>query len=423
MEIGQWIQLGVIVVLILLSAFFSSAETALTTVNRLRVRTLAEEGNKNAIVLEKVIENTGKMLSAILIGNNIVNISASSLATIFTTNVFGSASVGIMTGLLTIIVLIFGEISPKTIATIHAENIALKYARVISIIMVIFTPLIFIVGHLADGVLMLLHVDKGQKKNLITETELRTMVDVGHEEGIIEKEEHEIINNVFDIGDVAAREIMVPRIDMVLVDVNSSYDELMKIFEECKYTRIPVYEESTDNVIGIINMKDILFYKQGTPFSLRNYLREPLYTYEGKNVSELLVEMKKTAVNLSIVLDEYGDTAGLVTLEDILEEIVGEIRDEYDGDEEDGIRRIDEQTYLVDGSMDLDDINDELGTSFESENYDSIGGLMIEHFDRLPEIGEEILIDSCRLKVLQMGKNRIEKVKIKISDTKKSAKE
>lgn len=412
MDGDQWIQLLVLVMLLALSAFFSSAETALTTVNRLRVRALVDENNKRAKVLEKVIDDQGKMLTAILIGNNIVNISASSLATVFVTEFFGSAYIGAATGVLTILVLIFGEISPKTIATLKAEQMALSYARIIYILMIITTPIIVLVGSLSRGFIRLLGADPDAKNGTITETELRTMVDVSHEEGIIEKEEKDIISNVFDIGDVEAKDIMVPRIDMTMASVDSTYEELLEIFKEDRFTRIPVYDKSTDDVIGIINMKDILLYDKDKEFHMRDYLREPLYIYEGKNVSELLLEMRQEAVNLCVVLDEYGAVVGLITLEDILEEIVGEIRDEFDDYEEDEIKKINENEYSVDASISIDDINDAIGTSFESEDYDSIGGLMIEKLDRLPSQGERVSIGNCTLLAGPVVKNRITRVRI-----------
>ena len=412
MDGATWIQLIILVILLVLSAFFSSAETALTTVNRLRVRALVEEGNKRAKTLEKVLADQGKLLTAILIGNNIVNISASSLMTVMVTHVFGSAYIGIFTGVLTVLVLIFGEISPKTIATLKAEYLALRYAGAIRVIMVVATPLVFIVGAMSNAFLKMLGIDPNAGKQKITETELRTMVDVSHEEGIIEKEEKEIISNVFDIGDVKAKDIMVPRIDIAFANVEMTYDELIEVFKEDRFTRMPVYENNTDNVIGIINMKDILLYDHHSPFDIRKFLREPLYIYEDKNVSELLVEMKSADINLGVVLDEYGAVVGLITLEDILEEIVGEIRDEYDQPEEDEIKRVSDTEYSVDGAVSINDVNDAIDTHFQSEDYDSVGGLMIEKLDRLPKQGEQVVIDHCILIAGPIEKNRITRVRI-----------
>lgn len=408
------IQIFTVVVLLCLSAFFSSAETALTTVNKMRIRTLAEAGDKRAITLTKVIENPGKMLSTILVGNNIVNLSASSLMTTLTMQLFGNRAVGAATGILTLLILVFGEITPKTLSTLYAEKIALGYARIVYTLMVLMTPVIFFVNQLSMGVLFLMRVDPNKKRDAITEDELRTIVQVSHEEGVIETEEKKMINNVFDFGDSVAKDVMVPRIDMVLVDVNASYKELMDVFREEKFTRIPVYEDTTDNVIGIVNMKDLLLYDKTQEFSIRSLLRQPLYTYEYKKTAELMVEMRKTFNNIVIVLDEYGATAGLITLEDMLEEIVGEIRDEYDEDEEDEVTEITPDEYLVSGSAKLDDLNEQLGLDLESEDYDSIGGLVIGLLDHLPDAGESVDYENLHLIVERVEKNRIDKIRLQI---------
>lgn len=372
---------------------------------------MAEEGNKRAKKVLEITDDSGKMLSAILIGNNIVNLSSASLATTLATKIFGNAGAGIATGILTILVLIFGEISPKTFATIHADNISLAYAGIISGIMKLLTPVIIIINQLALGFLKLLRVDASSAQNAITEDELRTIVDVSHEEGVIETEEREMINNVFDFGDAQAKEVMVPRIDMTFADVNSSYYELLEIFREDKFTRLPVYEDSTDNVIGIINMKDLLLYEDKEHFSIRNIMRKPYYTYEHKNTADLLLEMRKSSINIAIVLDEYGATAGLITLEDLLEEIVGEIRDEYDIDEEDPIQQVNDLEYMVQGSLSLNDLRDMLDLDLISEDYDSIGGYLIGLLDHLPEVGESITTpEKIYFRVEDMEKNRIHKI-------------
>ncbi|MCI8726037.1 MAG: HlyC/CorC family transporter [Hungatella sp.] len=412
MDSSDVIQLLVLVVLLALSAFFSSSETALTTVNKIRIRTLAEAGDSRAIILLKVIEEQGKMLSAILIGNNIVNLTASSLMTTLTINLFGSKAVGLATGILTLLILVFGEITPKTLSTISAETIALKDAKIIYSLMLVLTPVIYVVNQLSLAVLLLMRVDPNAKRDTITEDELRTIVEVSHEEGVIETEEKKMINNVFDFGESVAKDVMVPRIDMTMADVNASYDELIDIFREEKYTRIPVYEENTDNVIGIVNMKDLLLIDDREHFHIRDYLREPLYTYEYKKTAELMVEMRQTFNNIVIVLDEYGATAGLITLEDMLEEIVGEIRDEYDEDEEDSLIETAPGQYSVEAAMKLDDLNDRLGLELESEDYDSVGGLVIGLLDHLPDAGEEVIDNGIQFIVEKVDKNRIDRIKI-----------
>ena len=416
MDSGQALQILIVIGLLALSAFFSSSETAMMAVNKIRVRNLADAGLSSAQTLMKVLDNQPKMLSAILIGNNIVNISASSLATILVTRAFGDMYVGVGTGILTLLVLIFGEITPKTSATLSSETMALRFAKPIYMIMQVLTPVIFIVDKLSQGVLRLLHVDPNKKQDAITEDELRTIVEVSHEEGVIESDEKKMIYNVFDFGDSVAKDIMVPRIDMTFIDVDATFSEVIEVFREVKYTRYPVYEETTDNVIGIINIKDLLLTENQKKFCIRDYLREPLYTYEFKKTAELMVELRKTQNNIAIVLDEYGATAGLITLEDMLEEIVGEIRDEYDEDEEDLIRRIGPREYVVEAAMKLDDLNDQLGLDLESEDYDSIGGFIIGLLDHLPEEGEEVTHKTLRFVVDKVDRNRIDKIHLYIQE-------
>lgn len=413
MDSSDTLQFIILIILLLLSAFFSSAETALMTVNKIRMRSLADDGNKRAaLVLDITEKHTSKMLSAILIGNNIVNISASSLSATLA-YAFGGYMVSIATAVLTVAILVFGEITPKNYATIHAEKVSLAYIPIIRVFMVIMTPVIFLINMISRVIMFLLRVDPNARNNTMTEDELRTIVDVSHEDGIIESEEKEMIYNVFDLGDAKAKDVMVPRVHVTFADVNSTYQELIEIFKEDKFTRLPVYEDTTDNVIGTINMKDLLLFDARENFRVRDILREAYFTYEYKSISELLVEMRDAKFNIAIVLDEYGETAGLITLEDILEEIVGEIHDEYDEAEEELIQKINEDEYVVEGAMSLDDLNDHLHTEFESEDYDSLGGFIIEHLDRLPETGDEVVTeDAIRLVVEKLDKNRVETVHI-----------
>ncbi len=422
MSSGDIFQIVVLVILLLLSAFFSSAETALITVNRIRLRTLAEDGDMRAKRVLRITDDSGKMLSAILIGNNIVNLSASSIATSLAIKLWGSVGAGIATGVLTLLILLFGEISPKTLATIYSERIALSYSGIIELFMKLMTPIIYIINKLSTGFLMLLRVDPNADTQQMTEEELRTIVDVSKESGVIESEEHTMINNVFDFGDAQAKEVMVPRIDMTFANIESTYDELIEIFQEDKFTRLPIYEETTDNIVGILNMKDLLLYKDKEHFSVRDIMREPYFTYEHKNTAELFFEMRQSSISLAIVLDEYGATAGLITLEDLLEEIVGEIRDEYDTDEEDPIIQLNEREFIVLGSTNLDDLCEALDLNFTSEDYDTIGGYLIGLLDHLPEENEIIITnDDVLLRVDQMDKNRIEKIYIKKPEAKVEA--
>lgn len=403
------IQFICLVILILLSGFFSSAETALTTVNRVRMRTLEEEGSKRAARVNRILENYSKMLSAVLIGNNIVNLSASALATTLAMRI--NLAVGIATGILTLVVLICGEIVPKTWAMISSEKISLNYGGIIYRLMQLLTPVIYIIDKMANVILRMLHIDPSKKMTTMTEAELRTYVEVSHEDGVIESEEREMIYNVFDFSDAQAKDIMIPRINMVTVDINADYQEVMSVFRESMYTRLPVYEDDNDNIIGLINIKDFILTGDESSFRIKDILRDAHYTYEFKKVADLLYELREKTTNVTFVLNEYGATVGMITLEDLLEEIVGEIRDEYDADEEELIQKKGENIYLVEGSMKLDDINDELGTELDSEDYDSIGGLIIESLDRLPEDNEEVTLENgIRLKVQGIEQNRIVKV-------------
>ncbi|MBR3811954.1 MAG: HlyC/CorC family transporter [Agathobacter sp.] len=412
---GQIGQLVSILVLVFLSAFFSSSETALVTVNKIRMKNLAENGDKRAAKVLKVTSDSGKMLSAILIGNNIVNLSASSIATILAVDIFGDIGSGIATGVLTFVILVCSEVSPKTLATIKADSLALAIAGIIDVLMFVLTPFIFIINKLASGLLWLLRVDSSEADKAMTEDEIRTIVDESQESGAIEDEEREMIHNVFDFGDSLAKEVMVPRIDMTFVHVDASYKDLIEIYRENKYTRLPVYEESTDYILGIINMKDVILVEDTKNFSIRDIIREPYFTYEHKNTADLFIEMRQASIPLAIVLDEYGVTAGLVTLEDLLEEIVGEIRDEYDSDEEDAIEQLSEYEYMILGSTNLDDVNDALDLEFESDDYDTIGGYCLQLLDHLPEENETIFTeDGVVIKIEEVEKNRIERIYIRI---------
>lgn len=410
-------QLITVIILLCLSAFFSSSETALTTVNQIRMRTLADNGDKRAARVLRVTGNPGKMLSAILIGNNIVNLSASSISTSLAIHLFGNTGAGIATGILTFLILIFGEVTPKTMATIKADSMSLTAAAPIGFLMKILTPVIFIINKLSLGLMFLLHVNIKDAQKKMTEEELRTIVDVSQENGVIEHEERDMIHNLFDFGDAEAKEIMVPRIDMTFVQADATYQEVLDIFRQDMFTRFPVYEDSTDNVIGIINMKDFLLQNDTPEFSVRNLLREPYFTYEHKNTADLFLEMRKSSISLAIVLDEYGVTAGLITLEDLLEEIVGEIRDEYDADEEDDITRISDREFYVLGSANLNDVSEALSLHFTSDDYDTIGGYCLGLLDHLPEKNEIILTDNnILIRIDRMEKNRIERIYIRLPE-------
>ena len=410
------IQILSLLILLLLSGYFSSAETAYTAANELGLKEEAENGKKQAVIALKKKKKKSKLLSAILIFNNIVNLSASALTTTIAMKYLGSAYIALATGILTFILLIVGEITPKTIATVKSETIALKYASVLYLVVKLLTPVIFIVDKFSRAFLKLFNVDPDAAREAMTEYELRSIVAASHEDGVIETEERQMIDNVVDFGDSCAKDVMIPRVEMCSVSIESTFNELKEVFFDKKYTRIPVYDETPDNIVGVLNMKDLLFYQNYDGFNIRSIMREPNFTFEYKKTSDLLMEMRENTIPMIFVLDEYGATVGLVTLEDLLEEIVGEIRDEYDEDEDDLIKETGENEYLLDGTLKLDDINNALGTTLSSEEYDSIGGLIIEKLDHIPEVNESVELkeEHIRLTVNQMDKTHIESVIMQI---------
>lgn len=376
------------------------------------MRTLADDGRKAAKLVLKLEEKNTKMLSAILIGNNIVNLSASALSAKFVNIQFGNSYLTAATGILTFLVIIFGEIVPKTAASIHADGLAMFYAPLVYGFMTVMTPVIWLVNGIARVFLFLFRIDT-KKAAVITEDELLTYVDVSHEEGVIESDEREMIANVVDFGDSLAKDVMVPRIDVDFVNVQANYDEVVEAFRENNYSRLPVYRGSRDNVVGILFLKDFFRYQgEQKAFSVAGTMRKPFFTFEFKKTSDLLAELRKESVTIAVVLDEYGATAGIITLEDLLEEIVGEIRDEYDADEEDEIRKVSDTEYIVHGNARLEDINETLGLHLESDDYDSIAGHLIHLLEHLPSTGERITEDDVTYIAETVAKNRVVRVRI-----------
>jgi len=415
----------IIIILLLLSAFFSSSETAYTTISPHRLRRLLDEERKHAKTLEKILNNKEKMLSVVLICNNIVNISVSAVATVVVQELFGNAAISIGTGILTILVLIFGEVGPKTLATYRADQIGLLFAPVIWALMVVFTPLATAINFIARICLKIFGVKQNEKNESYTENEIRSIVDVSYEEGVTTTEEKQIINNVFDFTDTTVKEVMVPKINVTAIDMESTYEEIKDIFLSEKYTRLPVLNNDSEEFIGQINVKDFVFFKEDeiNHFKVQDILRNLNYTFETKHLSDLLLEMKRDKQAMMAVMDEYGSTVGIVTMEDLLEELVGEIRDEYDGPEDDGILKQSDGCYLIKGHISLDDLNDRLSfdmkenaPQFTSENMDSVGGLLIEHLGRLPKEGDKVELGSCTFSAHTIDKNRIEIVGLVIHE-------
>ncbi len=410
-------EIVLLIVLLGLSGFFSMSETALMAITKIRMRTMLDEGVKGAKLLDKLLQNPSKLLSAILIGNNVVNIGASAISTTLTVKLMGGSDVGalVATGVMTVLVLIFGEITPKTIAKMNTEKVALRVSRPINIISIILKPLVFIFTAISSVVIKLFGGDASASDHYITEEELKTIVDVSEEEGVLENTEKEMIFNVFKFGDIQVEDIMIQRVNITALNKDITKEELLDTIKKEQFSRIPVYDETIDNVVGVLNVKDlILLEDESKEFNVMDYTREPFYTFEFKKVSELFTEMKKTRNHMAVVLDEYGGTVGIVTMEDLVEEIVGDIEDEYDEAKDKNIRKIKENEYIVEGSTRIDELSDLLGFEIESEELDSVGGLIIDSIGRMPKEKEQIEIENVKFIVEKVKKNSIKKVKILI---------
>lgn len=423
MESGSlWIQVVGLVILVVLSGFFSASETALMSVSKMKIRHLKEEGVRGANIVEKITDEPKKLLSTILVGNNVVNIAATSISTSLLLTIFGKQGVAMSTAIMTIVILVFGEVTPKTLGSNNKERVSLAVAKIINVLILIMTPIVFVMNFITSIIFMIFRIKDDDPKSLVTEEELKLMVNVGHEEGVLEHEEREIINNVFEFGDMKAEDAMIQRKDMVTIELDSTYEEVLEVFKREKLSRMPVYEDSVDDIIGILNFKDIVFLtdQQEANFSVKDYMREPFFTYEFKKISHLLEDMKLAKAQIAIVLDEYGGTSGLLTVEDIIEVLVGDIDDEYD-EEDDDIVMVKQDEYIVDGSTKLTDVNEFLYEELESDEFDSIGGYIMGYINGLPEEGQEIdLSESTKVKVLSLDKNRIGSIKINVIEIEKN---
>lgn len=409
------IQIILLVILLVGSGFFSASETALMSLSRIKIRHMEEDGVRGAKLVGSLLEDSNRLLTSILIGNNIVNIAATSITTsLFTTTLgLGAEGVAAATALMTVLVLIFGEITPKTISANTPEKVSLMVAKPIKLFMIILKPVVGIFNIITKIIFKLLGVDDNGVRPFITEEELKTMVNVSHEEGLLEIEEREIINNVFEFGDMQAKEAMVQRLDIVAIDMEDSYEDIIELFKTEKLSRMPVYEETIDDIIGILNIKDIIFLsdEEIDDFDIKKYIRDPFFTYEFKKITQLLEEMKKDKSQMAIVVDEYGGTAGLITIEDLVEVIVGDIEDEYD-EEEDEIQVISSKEFLVEGSTKISEVNEVLNINLESEEFDSIGGYIIGYIKHIPEENEIIEVDRVKFNIESVDKNRIKKIRI-----------
>lgn len=406
-------KLVILIICLALSALFSASETALMTLSKIRVKQMVENKEKGGDRINKLLSDPSKLLSAILIGNNAVNIGASSLMTSIAIDAFGNTGVGIATGIMTLLILIFGEITPKSLAAQNSEKLAIRLSGFVEFITFILTPIIFVLTKLTNLMVRILGGDIDEDQPFITQEELRTIVSVSHKEGVLEGEEKDMINNVFDFSDSQVNDVMITRTEMIAIDVELPYDEIIKIINQEQYSRIPVYEDTTDNIIGILYVKDLLFLQldREIEFDLRKFIRQPHFTYEFKSTKELFKEMRADRIHMMIVIDEYGGTEGIITIEDLIEEIVGDIEDEYDKDVKD-IEVIQEDEYIVNGSVKLEAINELIGTHIESDDFDTIAGFVIGIIDRIPELGEVIEFEHIRFVIENIERNKIEKIRI-----------
>lgn len=408
------IQLLMLVVLLGVSAFFSAAETSLMALSKIRVRYMVDENVKGAKLVQRLVENPSKLIGSVLVGNNIANISASALATSLTIELFKGNAVAIATIVMTILILVFSEITPKSLAAQNAEKVALIVAKPLSLIVTVINPLVIVITKVTNFLVKILGGKTDKDAPYITEEELKSIVNVSHEEGVLEIEEKQMIYNVFEFGDLQIKDVMIQRTDISAIEVDSDFNKVMEVIKEDKYSRYPIYDGNFDNIIGIVNVKDLIYAEQTTEnFNITDYMREPYFTYEFKRITELFKEMKKNRIHIAIVIDEYGGTAGIVTIEDLIEEIVGEIEDEYDEVEKE-VEKINEKEYVVDGSAKIVFINGFLGLNMESEDFDSLGGFMMGELGRLPKVGETVIYENVKFTVESVSKHRIQKIRLEI---------
>lgn len=407
-------QITILVALLFFSAFFSMSETALMSMSKIRLRHLVENHVKHAKLTQDLLDHPNQLLGTILVGNNLVNIAASAIATSIAIYFWNNKGVGIATFLMTLLILIFGEITPKNIAIDYTEEIVLFIAPIMSVFVKIFSPVVWILTNFTNGLLHLFGLNKQEKKPLITEEELKTIVEVSSQEGVLESDEKEIIDNIFEYSDMRVKDIMIQRMDIVAVDVSATYEEVVEAFGEKQFSRIPVYEDTIDNIVGVLYAKDLFFIpvEKIKQFDIKKYMREPFYTYEFIKISDFFRRMQGDRIHIAIVLDEYGGVAGIITMEDIIESILGDINDEYDPQDEEDIVCIKEGEYLVNGSVRLEDLNEEIGTHFESEDFESIGGFVLGILGRIPRTGEIINYESIRFVIEKVDKSRIMKIRL-----------
>lgn len=405
--------------LLLLSAFFSGSETALTALGRIKLKTLLEKEDRDSSRIRCWAEDPNKFLAAILIGNNAVNIGASVLATYIAVEIFGGGfSPAVAWGVtlsLTAVVIIFCELSPKMFARENPEAAALKAILVLKALAALLSPVIKILTRIAVAINRLFGVNVSMGSGFLTADDLKSVINIGGEDGVIEEAEREMLEGVFELKERTVREVMVPRTEMYCIESFLPPSEVLDAVVREGHSRIPVYEEKIDNIVGILYTKDLLKFRgaEHDSFTLKSLLHQPYYVPETKNISVLLGEFQAKKIHMAIVVDEYGGTAGLVTLEDLLEEIVGEIQDEHDDEVEQKLEVLNEDEVIAPGRMDIGRMNDELDISLpETEGVETLGGMIVSLFGRVPAAGEEAECEGLRFKIVEATRRRIGKVKI-----------
>lgn len=405
---GQWLAM---LALLVFSAFFSLSETALTSVGKMRLRHLAESGDRRAQLIEKMRQDPTRMLVPILVGNNLVNIALSSLATALCLELFGNRGLGIAMLFSTTVILLFGEIMPKAIAACDAETIALRVARPASVAITILTPVALLFNATTSFILRLFGKTRDERP-LITPEEFFTLVDTVEKQGVLDSEEREMIEGVVQFSDTTVDEIMIPRPDILAVSADTSVSEASQILLNGHFSRLPVYQGSLDNVIGFVHVKDLVKAAlAGDNQPVKSLVRPVIFTPETRKVGDLFKDMRRQGVHIAIVLDEYGSTAGLVTMEDLLEEIVGDIRDEYDT-EEDPITTLSDDVYLVHGKVSLKELGEKTGVCLEEEDVDTVGGYVFHQLGHIPKVGDTVEVDGIKLSVEEMRGRRVSKVRV-----------
>ena len=406
----------VVVICILLSGYFSATETAFTAINKIRLRAKADDGDKGAKRVLKLAEDYDRLLSTILIGNNIVNILASSLATLlFVQWVQNNESLAttLSTLVLTITVLIFGEVTPKTLAKEHPEGFARFSAPVIGALAYVLTP---INAFFWLWKKMLTKIFKHKEDTTITDDELIIMVDEAEQEGGINEQESNLIKSAIEFNDLEAKDILIPRVDVVAVDCNAPFDEIDKIFFDTRYSRLPVYKDSIDNIIGILHEKDFIKQRMDPGFSLEKAAKPAIFVVSTTKISAVLQQLQKKKSHMAVVSGEFGETVGIITMEDILEELVGEIWDEHDEVEID-IQQINDSEYIVDGLASIDDVFEFFGIEDKNSDVSTLNGWIMEHIEKIPEVGDGFEYANISLEVIEVDGRRAGKVKINILDT------